>query len=46
MMAVKPWCDHAEGFGAWELDVGDRPSGTALADVVKHTVMMTMAPFS
>ena len=50
MMPAKLWCDHAEcfesGFRAWELDVGEweRASGTALADAVKHTVMMNMAP--
>ena len=50
MMPAKPWCDHAEGFEsglrAWELDVGEweRASGTALADAVKYTVMMNMAP--
>ena len=50
MMPVKLWCDHAEGFEsglrAWQLDVGDweRASGTALADAVKCTVMMNMAP--
>ena len=34
------------GFGVWELDVGEweRASGTALADAVKYTVMMNMAP--
>ena len=42
--------DHTEGFESglrfWELDVGewDRASGTALADAVKYTVMMNMAP--
>ena len=46
----KLWCDHAEGFEsglrAWELDVGEweRASGTALADAVKYTVMMNVAP--
>ena len=50
IMPAKLWCDHAEGFesglGAWELDVGEweRASGTALADAVKYTVMMNMAP--
>ena len=50
MMPAKIWCDHAEdfesGLRAWELDVGDweRASGTALADAVKYTVMMNMAP--
>ena len=50
MMPAKLWCDHAEGFEsglrAWELDVGEweRASGTALADAVKYTVMMNMAP--
>ena len=40
----------AEGFElslrAWELDVGEweRATGTALADAVKYTVMMSMAP--
>ena len=44
------WCDHAEGFEsglrAWDLDVGEweRASGTALADTVKYTVMIRMAP--
>ena len=50
MTPAKPWCDHAEGFESglrpWELDVGEweRASGTALADAVKYTVMMNMAP--
>ena len=50
MMPAKNWCDHAEGFEsglrAWELDVKEweRASGTALADAVKYTVMMNMAP--
>ena len=50
MMPAKPWCDHTEGFESglrsWELDVGEweRASGTALADAVKNTVMMNMAP--
>ena len=50
MMPAKLWCDHAEGFEsglrAWELDVGEREraSGTALADAVRYTVMMNMAP--
>ena len=50
MLLAKLWCGHAEGFEsglrAWELDVGDweRASGTALADAVKYTVMMNMAP--
>ena len=50
MMFAKLWCDHVEGFesgsGAWELDVGEweRASGIALADAVKHIVMMNMAP--
>ena len=49
-MPVKLWCDHAEGLEsglrAWELDVGEwkRASGIALADAVKYTVMMNMAP--
>ena len=49
-MPAKPWCDHTEGFESglrsWELDVGEweRASGTALADAVKYTVMMNMAP--
>ena len=49
-MPAKLWCDHAEGFEsgmrAWELDVGEweRASGTALADAVKYTVLMNMAP--
>ena len=46
MMPAKLWCDHTEGFESglrsWELD--ERASGTALADAVKHTVMMNMAP--
>ena len=50
MIPAKLWCDHAEGFEsglrAWELDVGEweRASDTALADAVKYTVMMNMAP--
>ena len=50
VMLVKIWCVHAEGFvsglRAWKLDVGEweRASGTALADAVKYTVMMIMAP--
>ena len=50
MMPAKLWCAQAEGFEsgmrAWELDVGEweRASGTALADAVKCTVMMNMAP--
>ena len=50
MMPAKLWCDHAEGFEsglrAWELDVGEweRACGTALADGVKYTVVMNMAP--
>ena len=50
MMPAKPWCDHTEGFESglrsWELDFGEweRASGTALADAVKYTVMMNMAP--
>ena len=50
MIPAKLWCDHAEGFEsgvrAWELDVGEleRASGTALADAVKITVMIHMAP--
>ena len=46
MMPAKLWCDHAEGFESSELDVGEweRGSGTALADAVKYTVMMNMAP--
>ena len=49
-MPSKLWCDHAEGFAsglrAWELEVGEweRASGTLLADAVKYTVMMNMAP--
>ena len=52
MMPAKPWCDHTEGFESglrsWELDVGEweRASGTTLADAVKYTVMMNMAPIS
>ena len=50
MMPAKLLCDHAEdvesGLRAWELDVGEweRVSGTALADAVKYTMMMNMAP--
>ena len=51
MMLAKLWCDHAEGFESglriWELDVGESErasGGTALADAVKYTVMMNMAP--
>ena len=50
VMPAKLWCGHAEGFESglrtWELDVGEweRASGTALADAVKYTVMMNMAP--
>ena len=50
IMPAKPWCDHTEGFESglrsWELDVGEweRASGTVLADAVKYTVMMNMAP--
>ena len=50
MTPVKQWCEHTEGFEsglrAWELDVGEweRAPGTSLADVVKYTVMMSMAP--
>ena len=50
MIPAKLWYDHAKGFQsglrAWELDVGEweRASGTALADAVKCTVMMNMAP--
>ena len=50
MMLVNIWFDHAEGFEsglrAWEVDVGEweRASGTALADAVKYTVIMSMAP--
>ena len=50
MMPAKLWCDHAEGFEsglrAWELDVGEweRASGTPLADAVKYTKLMNMAP--
>ena len=50
LMPANPWCDHTEGFESglrsWELDVGEweRASGTALADAVKYTVMMNMAP--
>ena len=50
MMPTKLWCDHAEGLEsgvrAWELVVGEweHASGTALADAVKYTVMMNMAP--
>ena len=49
-MLANPWCDHTErfesGLRSWNLDVGEweRASGTALADAVKHTVMMNMAP--
>ena len=47
---AKLWCDHAVGFEsglrAWELDVGEweHASGTALADAVKYTVLINMAP--
>ena len=50
IILAKPWCDHTEGFESglrsWELDVGEweRASGTVLADAVKCTVMMNMAP--
>ena len=50
MMPAKPWCDHTKAFESglrsWELDVGEweRTSGTALADAVKYTVIMNMAP--
>ena len=50
MMPAKLLCHHTNGFEsglrAWELDVGEweRASGTALADAVKYTVMMNMAP--
>ena len=49
MMPAKLWCGHAEGFeepGLRALDVGEweRASGTALADAVKYTVMMNVAP--
>ena len=50
MMPANLWCDHAEGFESrlrgWELDVGEweRASGTALADAVKYTAMMNVAP--
>ena len=49
-MPAKLYCDHAEGFESGlrdcELDVREweRASGTALADAVKYTVMMNMAP--
>ena len=52
IMLAKPWCEHTEGFESGlrsrELDVGEweRASGTALADAVKYTVMMNMAPIS
>ena len=44
MLAI-PWCDHTEGFesglrvGEWE-----HASGMALADAIKFTVMVKMAP--
>ena len=52
MMLAKLWCDHAEGsdsgLRAGKLDVREWEcaSGTApaLADAVKYTVMMNMAP--
>ena len=50
MMPAKLSRDHTEGFESslrsWELDVGEweRASGTALAEAVKYTVMMNMAP--
>ena len=50
MMLAKPWCDYTggseSGLRAWALDVGEweRASRTALADAVKYTVMMNMAP--
>ena len=50
MMLAKPWCDYPDGFESglrsWEPNVGEseRASGTALADAVKYTVMMNMAP--
>ena len=50
MMPAKPLCDHAEGFEsalrARELDVGEwaLASGTPLADAVKFTAIMKMAP--
>ena len=50
MTPAKPRCDHTEGFEArprsWEMDVGEweRASGTALADAVRYTVMMNIAP--
>ena len=50
MMPSELLCDHAQGFEpglrAWELDVGEweRASRTALADAIKYTVMMNMAP--
>ena len=50
MTPAKQRCDHTEGFESrpksWELDVGEweRASGTALADAVKYTVMMNIAP--
>ena len=50
IMPAKLERHHAQGFEsglrAWELDVGEweRASGTALADAVKYTVMMNMAP--
>ena len=50
MAPAKSWREHPGGFEsgprAWEMDVGEwkRVSGTSLADAVKYTVMMNMAP--
>ena len=43
--ACETWCDHTEGFESG-LDVGEweRASGIALADAVKFSVMMHVAP--
>ena len=48
MMPANAWCDYTEGFESalrsWELDVGEleRASGSALANAVKYTVMMSV----
>ena len=50
MMFVKLKCGHTAGFESglttWELDVGEweRASQSALADAVKYTLPMNMAP--
>ena len=45
-MAIDTQSIRESGLRSWELDVGEwvRASGTALADAVKFTVMMNMAP--